>query len=58
LVNSPKINLERLIFERNPQVIIADNSNYNFLHSKWSSTCLKKKVTFYSIKEKGAFILK
>ncbi|MCB0443424.1 MAG: ComEC family competence protein, partial [Flavobacterium sp.] len=55
LTQSPKINLERLIVELNPQVIIADGSNYKSLITAWKMTCLQKNIPFHSTSEKGYY---
>ena len=57
LTNSPKVNLERLLSTINPQLIIADASNYKTYVSTWKQTCTKKKIPFHSTYEKGFYIL-
>ena len=57
LTQSPKINLERLIEELHPKLIIADGSNYKTMVLRWEATCKKKKLPFHNVYEKGAFIL-
>ena len=56
LINSPKINLERLIDSLHPKLIIADGSNYKSYVEKWSETCRNRKLPFHNTYEKGAFI--
>ena len=56
LRNSPKINLKRLIDSVQPELIIADGSNYKSYVSRWKTTCLKEKLPFHSTYEKGAYI--
>jgi len=58
LTFSPKVNLERLLDNLQPKMIIADGNNYNSYVSRWQKTCNLKNVNFYSTKEKGAFIFK
>jgi competence protein ComEC len=58
LRNSPKINLNRLIDSLQPELIIADGSNYKSYVNRWESTCTKKKLPFHSTSEKGAFIIR
>jgi len=58
LSQSPKINLNRLIDSLNPQVIIADGSNYKSYINRWHETCKTRKRLFHYTGEKGAFILK
>jgi len=58
LTASPKINLNRLITVINPKQIIVDNNNYKSYVERWKKTCLNNNVSFYNIREKGAFVLK
>ncbi len=57
LRQSPKINLERLLKELNPKIIIADGTNYKSYLKDWEETCLKNKTPFHNTLQKGAFIL-
>ncbi|HZJ35944.1 MAG TPA: ComEC/Rec2 family competence protein, partial [Gillisia sp.] len=57
LTNSPKVNLDRIIEKLNPEMIIADGSNYPSYILKWKATGLSKKIPFHATGEKGAFIL-
>lgn len=58
LRNSPKINLNRLILELNPKLIMADGSNYKSYIARWKMTCEKTKTPFHQTNEKGAYIIK
>ena len=57
LRQSPKINLERLLKNLHPKIIIADGSNYKSYLKDWEKTCLKNKTPFYNTLQKGAFVL-
>ncbi|WP_246124421.1 ComEC/Rec2 family competence protein [Bizionia gelidisalsuginis] len=57
LINSPKINLNRLLKTLQPKAIIADGSNYKSYVARWKTTCLKTRIPFHSTYEKGAFIM-
>jgi len=57
LRNSPRFNLNRVIDSLNPELIIADASNYKSYVKRWKATCEHKKIPFHSTYEKGAFIL-
>jgi competence protein ComEC len=57
LRQSPKVNLERLLFTMKPKVIIADASNYKSYVSAWKETCRKEKIPFHSTYEKGFYKL-
>jgi competence protein ComEC len=58
LRESPKLNLERLINEIRPKVIIADASNYKAYINQWKLSCNKLKIPFHSTYEKGYYSLK
>jgi len=58
LVQSPKINLERLIKQTQPKEIIADGSNYASYIKKWKETCAKQKIPFHATAEKGLYSIK
>ena len=58
LRNSPKINLNKLIDHLQPDLIIADGSNYKTYQERWLETCLKKELPFYQTSKKGALIIK
>jgi len=56
LTTSPKINLERLIKQLNPELIIADNSNYKSFIARWQKTCQQLHIDFYNVSKNGAYI--
>lgn len=56
LINSPKINIERMIDILHPKTVIADGSNYRSFASKWRKSCAKKSVQFYNTSLDGAFV--
>ncbi len=56
LRNSPKINLNRVIDSLEPELIIADGSNYKSYVDRWDATCAKQKLPFHQTSKKGAFI--
>ncbi|MCO6174502.1 ComEC family competence protein [Flavobacterium sp. NRK F10] len=55
LTQNPKINLERLIKDIDPQKIIADGSNNFYFIKIWKSTCRKEKIPFHATTEKGFY---
>lgn len=57
LINSPRINLERLLNQTKPSVIVADGSNYYSFKSLWENTAKSRGIHFYDTTEQGAFIL-
>lgn len=54
LSHSPKINLERLILDISPKLIIIDGSNYRNIVDKWKVTCDKNNVELLNTYEVGA----
>ena len=56
LSNSPKINLERMIDEINPNFIIADASNFKSYVLQWEKTCINKGIKFYYTAKEGAYV--
>ena len=57
LTQSPKINLQRLIEEFHPKMIIADGSNYKSYTLLWEKTSKKNNTKFHSTRDDGAFIV-
>ena len=57
LIQSPKINLKRLISDIKPQQIIADGSNYKSYVKLWKATCEQEKIPFHATAEKGFYRL-
>ena len=58
LTQSPPINLERLLATIQPEVLIADGSNYERAITRWKETCRKQKLPFHYTGEKGAYYFK
>lgn len=56
LKNSPDINLERVLMELQPKLVIADGSNYKTDIDRWQDSAEKFNVKFHSTWEDGAFI--
>ncbi|WP_299250896.1 ComEC/Rec2 family competence protein [uncultured Lacinutrix sp.] len=57
LIQSPRINMSRLIDSLQPKQIIADGSNYKSYVARWRATCIKQKIPFHYTGEKGAFVI-
>ncbi|MCI9845160.1 ComEC/Rec2 family competence protein [Flavobacterium pectinovorum] len=57
LTQSPKINLNRIINNLHPKIIIADASNSYSIQKYWKATCLKQKIPFHATNEKGYYKL-
>jgi len=56
LINSPKINMERMIKILHPKTVIMDGSNYRSYALKWKNSCEKNSVQFYNTSVDGAFV--
>lgn len=57
LTETSKINLDRLLQNLQPKIVIADGSNSNSIQKYWKNSCLKKNIPFHSTKEKGYYKL-
>jgi len=57
LTASPKINLDRVLEDLVPKIVIADGSNSYSLQKNWKSSCHKKRIPFHSTSEKGFYQL-
>lgn len=57
LTQTSKINLDRVLENIHPKVVIADDSNSNSIQKYWKKSCLKKNIPFHSTKEKGYYRL-
>lgn len=52
-----RINIERLILTTKPEIIVADRSNSFTSINRWKAICLKHKIPFHAIAEKGFYKL-
>ncbi|MCR4031766.1 MULTISPECIES: ComEC/Rec2 family competence protein [Flavobacterium] len=57
LTQTPKINLDRLLQNIHPKIIICDGSNANSIQNLWKNSCTKKNIPFHSTTEKGYYKL-
>jgi competence protein ComEC len=57
LINSPKINLERLFNNWKPQQVVVDGSNFKTYCTIWKNTCRKEKIPFHNTAEMGFYRL-
>lgn len=55
ITQSPRLNLERMILDLQPKIIIADGSNYKTYSKLWEATCIKQKILFHNTHEKGFY---
>lgn len=54
---NPRLDIENLINEINPKLVIADGSNYNTNIQIWNDKAVKKETPFIYTGEKGAYLL-
>lgn len=57
ITQSPKINMERLLQELKPKLVVVDASNFKTLQKRWKKSCEKGKIPFHATAEKGFFKL-
>ena len=55
IMQSPKINFERILKEYKPEIVIADASNYKNFLQKIKNTCEQQKIPFHAVAEKGFY---
>lgn len=55
LIQSPKLNIERLLKTYKPKQIIVDGSNFKSYVRLWETTCRKEKIPFHYTNEKGFY---
>ncbi|NNJ87993.1 MAG: DUF4131 domain-containing protein [Eudoraea sp.] len=58
MTQSPRIHMERLLATAQPELVIADGSNYPADIARWKKSCKKLGLPFYATSEKGAYLLK
>jgi competence protein ComEC len=57
LTESPKINLDRVLEDLHPKIVVTDGSNSYSFQMYWKSSCHKKRIPFHSTSEKGFYKL-
>ncbi|WP_396140067.1 ComEC/Rec2 family competence protein [Flavobacterium sp.] len=55
IIQSPKLNMQRLIKTYKPKEIVVDGSNFKSYIRIWESTCRKEKIPFHYTNEKGFY---
>lgn len=55
IIQSPKLNIERLLKTYKPKEIVVDGSNYKSYVRLWEATCRKEKIPFHNTNEKGFY---
>lgn len=57
LTQSPRINIDRMLLDLKPKIVIADGSNYKYILKQWEMSCKKQKIPFHATDEKGFYKL-
>ncbi|MFN7100198.1 MAG: ComEC/Rec2 family competence protein, partial [Flavobacterium sp.] len=58
LTQSARVNLDRLLKELKPKIVLADGSNYKTLLEPWKQSCEQQKIPFHATAEKGYYCIK
>lgn len=57
LTQSARINLDRLLQNIKPKIVVADGSNFKTILKRWKETCKQQKIPFHSTSEKGFYTI-
>ena len=57
LSGSPRLNLDRILHECKPDLVIADGSNYRSYVERWQQSCWQQDIPFHNTSEQGAFLV-
>lgn len=55
IIQSPKLNMQRLLKTYKPKQVVVDASNFKSYVRLWEATCRKEKIPFHNINEKGFY---
>lgn len=55
IIQSPKLNIKRLLQTYRPKQIVVDGSNFKSYAKLWEATCRKEKIPFHYTNEKGFY---
>ena len=58
LTQSTKVNLDRVLMELKPKMVVADGSNFRSIQQTWKKSCDKQKIPFHMTHEKGSYSMK
>ena len=53
---SPKINVDRLLYQFKPEILVVDGSNFKTYIDRWQQSAKRYQVAFYDTNRKGAFV--
>lgn len=57
LYQNPKINLDRLIHDVQPKMILLHNANYQYLNEEYSAYFKKRKIPYHDMRTKGSYVV-
>jgi competence protein ComEC len=55
IIQSPKLNMQRLLKTYRPKEVVVDGSNFKSYIRLWEATCRKEKIPFHNTNEKGFY---
>ena len=55
IIQSPKLNIQRLLKTFKPKQVVVDGSNFKSYIRLWEATCRNNKIPFHNINEKGFY---
>jgi competence protein ComEC len=57
LTQNTKVNLNRVLAQLQPKLVVADGTSYNNVVKRWAAACQKQKIPFHATAEKGYYVL-
>lgn len=57
LYQNPKINLDRLMHDVQPKIILLHNGNYQYLNEEYSAYFKKRKIPYHDMRTKGSYVI-
>lgn len=57
VMQSPRVNFDRVLQQLQPKQVVADATNYKTYIARWGKSCHEQKIPFHATAEKGSFII-
>ena len=57
LYQNPKINLDRLMHDVQPKMILLHNGNYQYLVDEYAEYFKKRKIPYHDMRNKGSYVV-
>lgn len=57
LYQNPKINLDRLMHDVQPKMILLHNGNYQYLVEEYAEYFMKRKIPYHDMRNKGSYVV-